>query len=225
MKNILKISLLLIVVFSACKKQEPAFSTLDLKYDYFPLELGTFKEYKIDSIVYDDFTNTIDTFSFFIREEVKEQFLDNAGRETFRIERFIKTNPNSSWIIRSVWTANLLTTRAERNEENLRYVKLIFPPKEGATWNGNEFNILGTQTYTIDYIDQEETIGNIYHEKVLKVIQKDVFNLIRTEKYTEKYALGVGLIERKFTDLETEISGQIKSGSVYSQVLINKGVL
>lgn len=221
----LSIFLLAIFLFSACKKETTTLSEVDLGYDYFPIELGTYLEYKADSIVYDDFTGTIDTLSFYIREEFTEIFQDQLDRETYRIERYTKQNLNDNWIGPVIWTANLTPERAERTEENIKYVKLTFPTREFNSWNGNDFNNLDTETYSYEYIGESEQIGDRVYEEVLKVQQAEIFNLLRNANYYEKYALGFGLVERTFIDVQTEIDGTIRSGSQYSQILIDKGTL
>ena len=44
----------------------------------------------------------------------------------------------------------LTTSRAEREEDNIRYIRLGFPISSTITWDGNAFNTLGeeeTSTY------------------------------------------------------------------------------
>ena len=95
-------------------------------YEYFPNDSGIWVQYVVDSIDYDDeFGN--DTFQFQLLEKIESKSIDNEGRDAQRIERLKRPNDSSIWRIKDVWYANLTESKAEKIEENLRYVKLNFP--------------------------------------------------------------------------------------------------
>ncbi|MGD1844835.1 MAG: hypothetical protein ACFB10_05520 [Salibacteraceae bacterium] len=130
-----------LLVFGAIACKDKSGEPEDLGYDYFPVETGHWVEYKVDSIVYDPFNQSIDTFQFFLREEIAGEFQDLEGRSTLRIERFKRENDTLAWRLIDVWTANRTSTTAERVEENERIVKLSFPVRLNQQWNGNAFNL------------------------------------------------------------------------------------
>ncbi|MDB4104209.1 hypothetical protein N9545_01625 [Salibacteraceae bacterium] len=50
-------------MLGACKRNNQI-QEVDFGYDYLPLYQGAWIEYDVDSIVYDDFNASVDTFSF-----------------------------------------------------------------------------------------------------------------------------------------------------------------
>jgi hypothetical protein len=67
-------------------------------------------------------------------------------------------------------------------------------------------------------------------EKVLRVTQKDFKTLISYQAYSEKYARGVGLVQREITDIYSNtivpgvaVENRIENGLIYKQTLVNYG--
>ena len=192
----------------------------DLGLDYFPVEVGTWVEYDVDSIVFDDFTGEVDTFQFRIREEVESVFEDLEGRSTQRLERWRKASDSSDWKLKDVWTANRTQTTAERVEENVRFVKLSFPVRDGLEWDGNVLNIFGEQEYEYLEADVPQTINGNSFEQTLSVLQRENINLIERQRAEERYARGVGMIYKETIDLDL----QKDSGLIYIMEVRDFGV-
>lgn len=198
LKNILFI--LIVAVIASCKKDVSTSESVDLAYNYFPDDVGRYIIYEVDSIAQDDPSNKRDTTRYLLKEVIAESFMDNSGRPTLRIERFVKIYSSSipydsmNWIGPKVWYANKTASTAEKVEENIRYIKLIFPPKEGKEWNGNTFNTLGNKQYEIVSVDESETINTIFFDSVVTVKQFEQINFIEYINETEKYARNIGLI-------------------------------
>lgn len=223
------------LLFSCSKKKVPEDSSL-LGLDYYPTELGKFVIYDVDSTVYADLPKDTLVYKYRIKEKFVESFTDNLGQPAIRIERSIKRfNPLKSydsipWTIKETWMMNATKSSVQVVESNLRFTKLIFPIQEKVSWNANAHNTLGTQEYTYDYIDRQETIGTRNLSNVLLVKQKDYKTLISYEYYTEKYAKGVGLVSREIKDLLSNsiianipVESRIESGIIYKQTLVTYG--
>ena len=159
-------------VFS-CKKDAPVAISVDLGYNYFPEEVGRYVIYDVDSISYDDKAGNRDTFRFQMKEVIDSIFMDNSNRPTMRLARYYKkyndTIPYASmpWSDPRIWYANRTTSTAEKVEENVRYIKIVFPAVKKKKWDGNVFNTLGKKEYEITSMDQPETINNVYFDSVL----------------------------------------------------------
>jgi hypothetical protein len=198
----------LAIIACSCKKDEPV-SSNDLGYSYFPTEIKRYIIYDVDSIVHDDFTNTIDTFKYQLKEYIDISFTDNAGRNTLRIERSVKyynpSVPYSSipWTLKNVWYANRTNTTAERVEENQRYVKLIFPVVNKKSWNGNASNTLGEKEYVYTEVNVPKTIGPISSDSTLSVTQQNSENLIEKKYYVEVYAKNIGMVSKEIIDVQS----------------------
>jgi hypothetical protein len=202
----------------SCKKD--AGTPFDFGYNYFPNEVGKYVVYNVDSFYYDDryFPSKIDTFNFQLKEKIESIYSDNEGRPTIRLERYVKYKssiPYSSmdWTLRNVWVENRSAKTAEKVEENVRFVKLSFPVKADETWNGNIYNTEGEENYKYNFIDKERTIGNIHFDSVLQVDHHDETNLVLKKYSEEKYARNVGLIFKRFIDVNSQYPESWNSSS------------
>jgi len=187
-------------IATSCKKDKEIV-TVDLGYDYFPDTKGNFIIYDVDSLFYNDFTSTIDTFKFQIKEKITENFKDLSNRNTQRIERFYRKDSTKDWMIKDVWFSNKTTTTAEKVEENIRFVKIVFPLKKDNSWDGNRLNNLGTQAYTLIGLNETFQIGSLYFDSIIKISQVADSNLIEKKVAYEIYAKHVGLIYKKSLNL------------------------
>ncbi|HRG51783.1 MAG TPA: hypothetical protein PLL00_03030 [Bacteroidia bacterium] len=200
--------ILLSTVYSCKKEKEQA--AMDMGYAYFPDKQGDYIVYDVDSFFYNDFTDHIDTFKFQLKEKIESFFSDNENRPTMRLEQYIRLydpkKPYSSipWKLRNVWTANRTVNTAEKIEENVRFVKLIFPVTAKASWNGNAKNNLGHLNYSYYSVDLPATINNTRFDSVLQVTQQDDLTLISKKYYIEKYARNYGMIFKHVIDVESQ---------------------
>jgi hypothetical protein len=192
LRYFLYIAVLSLITFS-CKKEQDL-SAIDLGYDYFPVQVGSFVEYKVDSTYYGI---TVEEYSYYVREVITEEFLDNTGQNVFRIERSLKHFSSQPWILMDAWTQKRTTTVGERVEENIRYVKMEFPVEEGGTWKGNVYNTLGDWDYKYVNVDQPVDLGLLEFENSVTVEQRNVSNLVEEQVFKEIYAKGVGLVYKK----------------------------
>lgn len=198
---------------------EPVF----LGQDYFGHTLGNYKIYQVDSTFYDDFLGEIFEYSYQVKEVNQEFFTDSQGRETLRLERFYRLDDTKSWQIKNVWSSVLEKSRALKTEENITYLKLVFPIKRNATWNGNLFNNKPNQSYRITALHEQYTLKDITFDSTITVLQRDFSTLIGEDFQYEIYAKGVGMIKKKFVSLDKEIDGTIIRGVDYTYSLIEYG--
>ena len=199
----------------ACKKDpEPR---PYLGYNYFPLDEGKWIIYTVDSIVYNEFTQSTDTFKFELKEKTGSVFTDNAGNESRQIERYKRNSANEKWKLTDIWVSTLTEARAEKVEENVKFVKLVFPVKKSKTWDGNAFNNMEKWDYEYVTTHHSQSINNIPFDSTLTVQQTASYNLIETKNYKEIYAANIGLIYKEIIDIKTEVNGAIKSGFKFYQ--------
>ncbi len=219
-KHLLSISTLFICIFfSSC--EEDKIIKEDLFHEYFPVDVGHWVIYDVDSIVYDDFYETIDTFYYQVKEVIESKFTDGSGKEALRIERYIRHGSDENWQIKNVWTARRLPSRAEKVEENIRYIKLVFPPKVNKSWDGNAYNIKSEQIYKITQTHEQQIINDLQFDSVVTVLQADFETLISKEYKVEKFAKNIGLIFKEYVDVKTEIDGTIISGVDYKYTVVD----
>ena len=218
-------------VFS-CKKDAPVTQTVDFGYNYFPNEVGSYVIYDVDSISYDDKADNRDTFRFQLEEVIDSIFIDNSNRPTMRLARYYKkyndTVPYASmpWSYPRIWYANRTTSTAEKVEENVRYIKIVFPAVKKKKWDGNVFNTHGKKEYEITSMDQGETINSLHWDSVLTVLQFEQENLVEHIYEAEKYAKNVGLVFKQRDSLNFQglsIPFEDTIGYTYSQTVVSYG--
>lgn len=223
------------ILNSACNKQDDNQTQTKPEYNtnYFPLELGTWREYEVIHIVIDEPSEVWDTSHYQLREVGAEWILDATDDTVMRIERFARDSNHHPWTPLSVWQASIKESNAFQTEENNKYLKIKFPAKLNAQWNGNIYNRLDTiieYQYTITYIDAAATVNDITFDSTLTVTQKDKATIIDKVEFFETYAYGVGLINRQQIDIYSEdvdasipIEQRVTKGTMYYQKIIRYG--
>lgn len=194
---------------------------IDLGTNYYPLEVGKYRIYKVDSIILDNVNNNIvkDTNSFYLKEELTDTLRDNQGNLVYTLERFEKENLADEWRVKDVYAVGIIDYQLHTVEENLRFIKLTFPVGVNVTpWNGNTFidefttidvagesiEIFKGWLYEYSEVDQFMQIGTESFDSTLTVIQANEDNLIEYRYSVESYARGVGLIKKEMAILNTQ---------------------
>lgn len=201
------------LILTSCDEESISPGMTDTSY--FPLEVGNYIIYEIDSTVYDDFTMTVNQTIMQVREVVESEIVDNAGNPAFRIERSYRMDSTEVWGTRGydIWSANLNGNKAERVEENQRYIKLVFPVADGKSWAGNiyinvdplsELAYLEGWTYVMNKVHTPGVWNGNAFDSTLTVIQHEEGTLIDTIGSREVYAKGVGLVYKEFWVLESQ---------------------
>lgn len=206
-------------IFSSCTPSEP--EIIDLGLNYYPLEIGKYRVYKVDSVIYDFVNNMkkIDTISFYLKEELTDTIRDNQGNLVYTLERLERFDQNDIWRVKDVYGVSLIEYQLHAVEENQRFIKLVFPVGvDVAPWNGNTFidefttvDIAGESIeifkgwlYEYSEVDEPLVVQNIPFDSTLTVIQASEDNLIEGRFSTEIYARGVGLIKKDMQILNTQ---------------------
>lgn len=217
----------------SCKKNKESI-TINAGKDYFPIKINNYIIYEIDSTVYNEITHIPTTYKYQLKEVITQSFTNDENTTTYRLERYIKwydsTKPYDQipWQIKNVWTIIPYPSSIEKIEDNIRYVKLIFPVKENARWNGNAKNTLGNKNYIYEYVDKPEYINNIYFDKTLKVKQYEFRSLINYQYEVEKYAKNIGLVYKEITNLESQtinphipVENRAEKGFIYKMKIVD----
>ena len=212
MKKALLISILTLVTLSGCYKEDDLLPLIG--YDYFPIELGKFVEYKVDSIWQDDVIGPIGSAeaSYFLQDVNESNFTDEEGRPAIRVERYWKQTETGQFSkIKDVWSRTRTANVAEQNEENVIFIKHNFPIREGKTWDGNRRNILQTLQelylqngipevweYQYQNVHQPYTINGFTFDSTVTVVQLDrPANFGLSIFAQEVYAKNVGLVHKQ----------------------------
>jgi hypothetical protein len=196
------------VVMAACNRNDDNGVLPQIGTHYFPLKLGATWVYKVDSIAYDDNgpTQAIDTFYYQYKEEITEVQTDDMGQPLYVIGRFFRQHDSDTWLQVRNYTAQIIDNKAQRVEENTRYVKLVFPLRNRNTWNGNMFNAKGSQIYKLLDFESPYTYQSTNY-KIIKVEQANTLNFIEEIKRYERFAENIGMVELLYDSLNTQTTG------------------
>ncbi|MEP6583146.1 MAG: hypothetical protein ABJA90_02715 [Ginsengibacter sp.] len=209
-------------LFSSCKKESEKFTSAEVT-DYYPLEVGKYITYSLDSTVYYiNFNQQATIIHYEAQDRVDAQITDNLGRTAYRILRFIRKDASQSWAPSNTFLVVPTATSVEFVENNLRYLKLQLPVKQDFSWKGNSsidtytFNpdvrYLEDWDYIYDSVNAPLSINSLNFDSTVKVFERDEFlgqdPAISGTQYAEKnyavekYAKGIGLVYREFLHWE-----------------------
>lgn len=210
-----------IIFFVSCENEIETLDEEALGFRYAPVGIGKYWIYKSDSIVYKLDGADVDSLSGYIKEEITDTLVNAANEKVYRLERSFKRNINDQWGTPRVWTTQKSELNYIRTEENLKFVKLVFPPSLNSTWDGNVFidpllklTIGGEQIepfkgfwdYTVDSTDLVYQYDSLVLDEVLKIVHVDDEDFLEKRYSEEQYAANVGLVYKKMVILDTQCS-------------------
>tara|TARA_Y100000385_G_C13076896_1_gene631858 strand:+ start:1395 stop:2066 length:672 start_codon:yes stop_codon:yes gene_type:complete len=214
-----KFYFILIIITSSCKPI--VYEETNYLYNYFPLKLNQEKEFLVTNIVHNSFGK--DTSSYFLKEIITEYNINSEGDTVYTVERYWKLDATLNYEIKDVWTSKINLSAGYLNEENITYTKLIFPLSLNIFWNGNAFNNLDYQEYSVETLNTPFQLNNLNFDSSLIVVQNYKSNLLEYESSKEVYATEIGLIYKE--DIAVDINSgnptEITQGYEYYQEIIN----
>ncbi|HRP55781.1 hypothetical protein [Agriterribacter sp.] len=198
-----------------CKKQTEAFAFTTSVNDYYPLEVGKYIVYQMDSTVFVNFDTHEEVHSYQVKDIVDAEIADNLGRPSYRIRRMIRDSAGMDpWVDNATFMITPLKRSIEVVENNLRFIKLTSPVKENYYWRGNsyinavnELDYLAFWDYTYTSVGQPFSLDNISVENTVTVLQNDYStgdpSLAPTQAASKNYSIeiygkDIGLIYKDF---------------------------
>jgi hypothetical protein len=251
-----RLSLLAITIFSlfSCTKKSEVFQT-DALSDYLPLATGKYITYRLDSTVFTNFGSNTEIHKYQVKDSINAQITDNLGRPSFRVYRYMRDSSNAnSWTDAQAWTnagvyyITPLTDQVELIEDNLRFIKLHLPLRDGFTWKGNKYlpadpygplynfsndDNMAEWDFHYDGDSSAFSYAGINYDNVYSVEEADeAYNVPITDpsayaaktRAVEKYAKNIGLIYREYELWEYQPnpgSTPYKTGFGIKQWMIN----
>jgi len=233
--NKIPIILLVILTIAACKESDsyhfPKQNKIDCQYVMF--DSGAWREFQVTEIKIDEPISLYDTQTYFVREQIGGIFIDNLGDTMRQIERFRRKTETEKWNRLNTWVTGIIGSEVIQVEENVRYLKMQLPLYASKTWNGNIYNRTDTlqeYDYEVDSIDCQMIINNFEFDSVLTISQKKELTAITKIHFFERYAVGVGLVEKQQIDIysdtynpDIDIMNRITQGTITDYCLIGYG--
>lgn len=217
MKNLkLLIALTSIVLAISCTNKVETL-TIEKASDYYPMQVGKFVVYKLDSTNYIGFNLNPIITTYFVKDEVQALITDNLNRPSYRIYRYTKRAlTDLTWVPTSTYFVTPLANTIEHIENNLRVIKLLNPIKDDNTWKGNSYIESSGQFSQLQYLfdwdfkysntKTPKTYTGTTFAETVTVTQADATDGVLNDplSYSEKnysveiYAKGTGLVYKDF---------------------------
>jgi hypothetical protein len=210
--------IIFVSAFFSCKKDQ-SLSVYTSAKIYYPLQSGRVLFYRLDSTTIPAFGTSLVTISYHLKDSTGISFMDNTGRESWPIYRFITdTLEQKPWQSISTYYVTPTANNIEVvDDNNLRFIKLVSPVSEGINWMGNSyidtrsattpFQYLDGWNYTYTAIDSAYTTLAGVIDSTVTVMQRDETSpegafdpqFYQQRNYSvEVYAQNTGLIYKNF---------------------------
>lgn len=183
--------------------------------DYYPLQVGKFISYKLDSTVFTNLGTQREIKTYFVQDLIDAVVKDNLGQDTWRIRRKIRsTTDTTQWLDNATFLVTPGAKRIEFTENNLRFIKLINPVSPSVSWKGNSYiNVIDdflrfyeNWDYNYDKISEPYTVNGKTFPETITVNHIDQTDgnpndkrfFYEVTRSSEVYAKGIGLIYKDF---------------------------
>ena len=210
-----------IITFISCSKKEE-FTSEPLS-DYIPLQTGKYITYRLDSMVFTNFGRNTEIHRYQVKHEIDAELTDNLGRPAWRVYTYIRDSSGTQlWTPNGSFFITPTTDQVEVTEDNLRFIKMHLPIREGFGWKGNAYlpdepymtgydfnndNDMKDWEFSYDIFEPAASYrGNSYTDVYTVIQQDDSFNvpIIDITKYgyktlaLEKYSKTIGMVYKQY---------------------------
>jgi hypothetical protein len=223
--NLIIISALALLLFS-CKKDNP--TPEDLGYGYYPINDGDYSLYDVVDTSFQGVGAHVVT-KYQIREEIHEPVTIN---EETRYQLYVYYKPEGEeWkdYPDSVWTVFNTNGKIIKVQNNVRFVKLVFPFEVGKKWDGN---ISDPTSDPQDYYEMKEvrrpfSYDSFTYDKTVSVVEFDNNSALDDNYSVEVFANETGLVYKEVKiykyDQSNLAAKEIEFGQHYFQKLQGHG--
>ncbi|MGL4632385.1 MAG: hypothetical protein ACRCVT_14380 [Leadbetterella sp.] len=188
------LSILFSIIFFSCSRD-----SVIPPYDYFPLELASYKIYDVEQYTYAT-GQQAKIRKYQRKESTVSSYLDENKNVVYRIEVSTRGNSLENWRLETIYTAQKTSNRALIFVNNTPKIKLILPVRIGLLWDSNELNFMPSEKTHYKEMLENYTIGDVTYKPLVKTQVQDDSTLITKKKNIEMYAHKVGLVYKEDTD-------------------------
>lgn len=227
LKPVSVLALAALLFFACCKKQPDNFS-VNYQYNYYPIDSGHSITYNVDSVTfnYDGINWNRDTVQYQMMVVFGDTIHDLLDSVNFLLSYYTRPNASSAWSAPYVTYCLRTQTNIQVIENDIRFIKLVFPPQLNETWNGNLYvpvdnNINSAYTtfqgwtgYTYENVDTSMMLNGLNYNNAVVVSEDNSINNLTKNLRTEVYAPNVGMIYQEWESLDknNSIGGNITLG-------------
>jgi len=216
MKFIKFLPLCLIACLFSCENKVKDISET-MGTEYFPLNPGRYYVYQVDSIIYDDFNQSVDTFQSRLRINYVNEFVDSTYGTALRVEYYNPDKgyhePGNRWVS----VLKLDQNRVVNYSDTLRTIKMVFPVRNGKEWNTNMFNTLQPRNYRFESLGEPMNVLGTRFNETVTVKQFELVTLITEINSFEVYAKNVGMIYSENTFIQ-RFDGKVSGKKIITKL-------
>ena len=198
-----------------------------LGFEYYPLNVGQSRIYDVEEIRY--LITGFDTTVYQLRETIFDS-ITSLDQVNYLLRREVRASSDDEWESDSVWTVTRTSSYLSITENNIPFIKLTFPVREGREWDGNSLNTKSALTYYYQQVTSP-LIDSINNERHIRLIIEDIEeNVTGVDLRSEVYVEGIGLVEKDYLS-QTKCTasdcgadfGEVIGGRSLKQTLIEIG--
>ena len=191
-------------------------NTMGLQLEYQPLQVGSFWEYHVEETIYFG-ESDLEASQYFYRDAITSEYINEEGETVFFCQR-LKSTDQQSWQQEKAFTYRISRGVLLKTIDNQTFVSFVFPPVNDKTWNGNSYNSLPEDFYSMHLLENF-SLGSREFASAAKVVQNEEDDLItfRDNRY-EVFGKGVGLVESYY-----EVLTYCSRNDCLSQQIIDSG--
>lgn len=213
-------------LFSCDESREIKPSTLG--YDFYPVEIGQYRVYDVEEIRY--LVTGFDTTAYQLRETIFDSIV-TFDQTTYLIRRDVRDNSTEEWESDSIWTVAPTELYVAISENSIPFIKLTFPVRAGADWDGNSLNALNSQVYYYQNLEASIADSLDLNDQIRVVIEDIPENTTGVNLKSEVYVRNIGLVEKDYLN-QTRCTasncgadlGEVIGGRALKQTLIDYGI-
>ncbi len=206
---------IVVMFIVSCTKETETIRTENM-LEYYPMVIGKYITYKLDSTVYINLGTVKAVHSYLVQDKIDSLISDNMGRPSYKIRRTIRNNNDTTkWSDLTSYLVTIDKNKIEVVQDNLRFVKMVEPITNTTSWNGNSFistsslpnlEYLNNWKYSYDQVRRPFTANNISYTETISVnqqndtlgIPKDKSQYFEINYSKEVFAKSIGLIFKEF---------------------------
>ncbi|MEQ6168713.1 hypothetical protein AAOE16_16065 [Ekhidna sp. MALMAid0563] len=227
LEGIIGVFLVFLLTFTTSCNTSKEVGPKTVGYDFYPLAVGDYRIYDVEEINY--LITGFDTAVYQLREIITDS-IPSIDQTTYLLRRDIRQNALDDWVSDSVWTVTKTSNYLSITENNIPFIKLTFPVKEGKEWDGNSLNSRAEHIYYYEPIDTLLADSLTLNDQIRVVIEDVEENVTGVDLRSEAYVRGIGLVEKNYltqkkctsSDCGSDL-GEVIAGRALRQTLIEIG--
>jgi len=189
-----------LLLLNGCRRDPSSSEPVKRHADYIRADSGLTLTYAVDSLYYDKFHETIDTYTY----EMQATIQGRTNPEGIQWKSLIRDSSGTVRERGTLYTAELTRDDYRIFRKNERVVKLSFPVKTANTWNGHAYSRKSAQSFRYKQVHEPFTGKYNRFDSTVTVIEKDAENLIEHRYREVVYAKQIGKVYKETMHLRYE---------------------